>query len=59
MNYKKKCKFNLYTCSNLSEYLHCKELCKLCTDGDAYQHIDDFKTVIKTIKAKKKQHETT
>ena len=54
MNYKNKCKYNLYTCSNLSEYLHCKELCKICIDGDAYQHIENFKTVIKTIKTKNK-----
>lgn len=54
MSYKKKCKYNLYTCSNLSEYLHYKELCRLCVNGDAYQHIDNFKTVVEAIKNKPK-----
>ena len=54
MKYKKKCKFNLSTCSNLSEYLHCSKVCKVCKNGDFYQHIDNFEIVIKRIKNKNK-----
>jgi len=54
MKTEKECKFNFYTCSNLNKYLHSKEFCDECIEGDNYQCIDDFSTVIKTIKTKNK-----
>ena len=43
---KLKCKYNLYTCSNLIKNFHCLELCNNCNEGDNFQDKDDFKTIL-------------
>ena len=45
---KLKCKFNLYTCSNLIKEFNCTGLCDNCNEGENYQHKDDFKTLTQT-----------
>jgi len=43
------CKFLLNTCSNLNNKLHSSFLCKECINGNNYEHIDNFKTIIKQL----------
>jgi len=42
------CVFDLSTCSNLNEKLHSAELCIHCKDGNNYEHIDNFTTLLPT-----------
>jgi DNA (cytosine-5)-methyltransferase 1 len=44
---KNECKFGFWTCYNLHEYLRNDNICENCIDGDSYDILDNYETILK------------